>query len=83
MIEDAPRIMRSKAISFYGLSLILLCLLPSLSEGADPLVRGKLTLKVWSVPDPKATSAPNLADLAVVEEFQRKYPHIQLKGYSG
>ena len=69
-----------------ALVLVLACLaIPCRRACADPAprARGKLVLKVWSVPDPTATTAFNLAELAVVDAFQKKYPHIELRGFSG
>ena len=43
----------------------------------------KLPLKVFQLPDPRQTSAAALADLAVLEAFKKRYPHIRLSSFSG
>jgi hypothetical protein len=40
-------------------------------------------LKVFKLPDPKSNEAFNRADMAVVEAFRKKFPHIELRAYSG
>ena len=45
--------------------------------------REKLILKVFSLPNARNTSTPNLANLAVVDEFHKRFPHIRLRGFSG
>ncbi len=42
-----------------------------------------ITLKVFKLPDPKATDAYSRAEKAVVRAFKEKYPHIELKSFSG
>jgi ABC-type sugar transport system permease subunit/ABC-type glycerol-3-phosphate transport system substrate-binding protein len=43
----------------------------------------KIVLKVWSLPDPRNTTPSTKADLAVIEAFQKKYPYIELRQFSG
>jgi len=45
--------------------------------------RGKLVLKVWTLPNPRDTSPPVVAELAVIERFQEKYPNISLRSFTG
>ena len=59
------------------------CVCPTVSAGDEGAVRGKMTLRIWSVPNPRSTSAPDQANVAVVDEFRRRYPNIQLKGFTG
>lgn len=40
-------------------------------------------LKVFELPDPRHTDAHSKANLAVVQAFQKKYPHIELRAFSG
>ncbi len=44
---------------------------------------GRVILKVFALPDPKSTSAFDLAEMAVVEAFKAKYPTIELRQFSG
>ncbi len=43
----------------------------------------KVILKVFSLPDPKATDAFNRADMEVIKAFKKKYPWIELRSFSG
>jgi ABC-type sugar transport system permease subunit/ABC-type glycerol-3-phosphate transport system substrate-binding protein len=43
----------------------------------------KVILKIFKLPDPKSNEAFNRADMAVVEAFREKFPHIELRAYSG
>lgn len=43
----------------------------------------KLPLKVFRLPDPRNTSPSSLADQAVVVAFQKRFPHIRLRSFSG
>ncbi len=43
----------------------------------------KVILKVFSLPDPKATDAFNRADMEVIRAFKEKYPWIELRSFSG
>ncbi len=43
----------------------------------------KVILKVFKLPDPKSNEAFNRADMAVINAFKKKSPHIELRGYSG
>jgi len=43
----------------------------------------KVILKVFSLPDPKATDAFNRADMEVIKAFKKKYPGIELRSFSG
>lgn len=40
-------------------------------------------LKVFELPDPRHTDANSKANLAVVQAFREKYPHIDLRAFSG
>jgi len=44
---------------------------------------GKIILKVFELPDPRHTDAYSKANLAVVQAFRQKYPHIELRAFSG
>lgn len=44
---------------------------------------GKIILKVFELPDPRHTDAYSKANLAVVQAFKEKYPHIELRAFSG
>ncbi len=43
----------------------------------------KVLLKVFELPDPRKTDAYSRANLAVVEAFRKKFPHIELRAFSG
>ncbi len=43
----------------------------------------KTILKVFALPDPKNTDAFTKADIAVIEEFKRRHPDIELRSFSG
>ena len=43
----------------------------------------KVILKVFELPDPKRTDAFAKADMAVIKAFKEKYPHIELRSFSG
>lgn len=43
----------------------------------------KIILKVFELPDPKATDAFSRADRAVIAAFKEKYPNIELRSFSG
>ncbi len=43
----------------------------------------KITLKVFELPDTKKTDPVTKADIAVVDAFKKKYPHIELIAFSG
>lgn len=43
----------------------------------------KVVLKIFELPDPKKTDAVTKADLAVIDAFKKKYPHIELVAFSG
>jgi multiple sugar transport system permease protein len=57
--------------------LIFLISINSLSAG------DKVVLKVFSLPDPKATDAFSRADMEVIKAFKEKYPWIELRSFSG
>jgi len=85
------RLFSCKAGTFRGpsgwavlLATVLLALfrLPGVGA-ADGAAEKKLVLKVWSLPDPRRTDAAGLADLAVIEEFRKRFPHIELRSVSG
>lgn len=40
-------------------------------------------LKVFELPDPRHTDANSKANMAVVQAFREKYPHIELRAFSG
>jgi len=46
-------------------------------------VPAPVVLKVFELPDPRATDAYSKANLAVVQAFRSKYPHIELRAFSG
>ena len=70
---------RSEALkAVLAAATVLLILIGRGAVARDPLV-----LKVWSVPDPRATNAMDLAELAVVDAFHKKYPGVVLRGFSG
>ncbi len=45
---------------------------------AEPVI-----LKVFELPDPRHTDAYSKANLAVVQAFRERYPHIELRAFSG
>ncbi len=62
------------------LFLALLFLAPVAVRAKAP---ERVVLKVFELPDPRKTDAYSRANMAVVEEFRRKYPHIELRAFSG
>lgn len=46
-------------------------------------VPAPIILKVFELPDPRATDAYSKANLAVVQAFRARYPHIELRAFSG
>ena len=58
-------------------------ILSSLSAKLTAVTNKKIVLKVFELPDPKRTDAFNKADQAVVNAFQKKYPNIELRSFSG
>ncbi len=42
-----------------------------------------VVLKVFELPDPRATDAASKANAAVVQAFKKKFPHIELRAFSG
>ncbi|MBI9030986.1 extracellular solute-binding protein [bacterium] len=40
-------------------------------------------LKVFELPDPRKTDAYTKSNIAVIEAFKQKYPHIELRSFSG
>lgn len=64
------------------ITAVLLCL-AGIGQAADPVAPDPVILKVWKLPDPKKTDAFNRADLAVVDAFRKKSPHIELRPFSG
>ena len=67
--------MRRALISLW---LVLTGLLAPLTAARVPVV-----LKVFELPDPRATDANSKANAAVVQAFRQKYPHIELRAFSG
>lgn len=43
----------------------------------------KIILKVFELPDPKNTDAFTKANIAVIDAFKEKFPHIELRSFSG
>ena len=63
----------------------LMSLLLLLTGLMTPLTaaRASIVLKVFELPDPRATDANSKANAAVVQAFRQKYPHIELRAFSG
>jgi len=81
--ENILTSMRSWRCILVATVFAFLCVLQRPVTAADPEPRGKMTLKVWKVQDPRTNNPSEQADLEVLAEFQRRYPHIQLKGFTG
>ncbi|MDZ4182078.1 MAG: extracellular solute-binding protein [Candidatus Cloacimonadaceae bacterium] len=62
-------------------ALILLLIL--LIGGVLHAAGDKVILKIFELPDPRKTDAGTKANLAVIDAFLKKYPHIELRAYSG
>ncbi len=43
----------------------------------------KVVLKIFEFPDPRNATSFTKANLAVIDAFQKKYPHIELRSFSG
>ena len=76
--------------TFVLMAAIVALAAPSLQAATEPKPtepdtpeRGKLVLKVWSLPDPRSRVANVLAEFAVLRAFKEKYPHIELKSFTG
>ncbi len=67
-----------RLISILVFFLCLGAVAPVWSVIAQPVV-----LKVFELPDPRKTDAYSRANLAVVEAFRKKFPHIELRAFSG
>ncbi|MFA7543475.1 MAG: extracellular solute-binding protein [Candidatus Cloacimonadaceae bacterium] len=65
------------------LRIVLLLTLLSVSALMAAKAPGKIILKVFELPDPRHTDAYSKANLAVVQAFRQKYPHIELRAFSG
>ncbi|MDD3535216.1 MAG: extracellular solute-binding protein [Candidatus Cloacimonetes bacterium] len=65
------------------LRIVLLLTLLSVSALMAAKAPGKIILKVFELPDPRHTDAYSKANLAVVQAFKEKYPHIELRAFSG
>jgi len=66
--------------------LLTLLLLTQAAEAQDSSLRGdyiKVPLKLFALPDPKNPSPFAQADVAVLREFQKRYPHIELEQFTG
>ena len=70
--------MRRNIILVFCFLLCLGALAPAWSKSPK-----KVLLKVFELPDPRKTDAYSRANLAVVEAFRKKFPHIELRAFSG
>ncbi|MBT3755222.1 MAG: extracellular solute-binding protein [Candidatus Cloacimonetes bacterium] len=61
--------------------IIIITILLIISLGL--FAEDKVILKVFELPDPKRTDAFAKADMAVIKAFKEKYPHIELRSFSG
>lgn len=68
---------RSSALYFF---FLLLALCHGTKLQAEP---ERVVLKVFELPDPRHTDPGSKANLAVVKAFREKYPHIELRAFSG
>ncbi|MBP7562213.1 MAG: extracellular solute-binding protein [Candidatus Cloacimonetes bacterium] len=73
-MEDRPCRFRQYPVLF--LFVFLLIIFPLFSEE-------KIILKVFELPDPQKTDAYTKANSNVVKAFREKYPHIELRAFSG
>ena len=62
-------------------SILIITILLIISLGL--FAEDKVILKVFELPDPKRTDAFAKADMAVIKAFKEKYPHIELRSFSG
>ncbi|HNX00604.1 MAG TPA: extracellular solute-binding protein [Candidatus Cloacimonadota bacterium] len=58
-------------------AVLLLCFASMLSASE------KIVLKIFEFPDPRNATSFTKANLAVLEAFQKKYPNIELRSFSG
>jgi len=65
-------------LRFWFLVFLLTGFLAPLAGSRPPVV-----LKVFELPDPRATDANSKANAAVVQAFRKKFPHIELRAFSG
>lgn len=70
--------MRKYLLFVFCFLLCLMALVPAWSKSPK-----KVLLKVFELPDPRKTDAYSRANLAVVEAFREKFPHIELRAFSG
>jgi len=61
------------------ITLFVCGLIPGESRASEK----KLILKVFTLPDPRSSDAFTQADLAVIRAFEKQYPHIELRQFSG
>jgi len=57
--------------------LLLACLATAVAV-EEPII-----LKVWQLPDPRSSDAFGLAQMAAVDAFRQRYPHVELRSFSG
>ncbi len=65
------------------LVLVFLLALWGAAVPAQAKSPSRVVLKVFELPDPRKTDAYSRANLAVVEAFRKKFPHIELQAFSG
>ena len=73
MRSHVTRLLLLTTLALVGIGLVV-----SSPAEDDPVI-----IKVWELPDPKRTDAFTRSDLAVVQAFRKKFPHIELRPFSG
>jgi len=60
------------------LPVLVLACLAAVVAAEEPII-----LKVWQLPDPRSSDAFGLAQMAAVDAFRQRYPHVELRSFSG
>ncbi len=80
MVGNGRKVKMTKVflVSFLAVFILLCCM----RSWADT-VEEPVTLKLFEMPDPKSADPFSQAEWAVIRAFQKKYPYIELKPFSG
>ena len=63
--------------------IFILLMMAALCGSLPAVRREPIVLKVFELPDPRATDANSKANAAVVQAFRQRFPHIELRAFSG
>ena len=71
-----------KNVKLFVIFIVIINIVNSLC-GTVNTNQDHIILKVFELPDPRKTDAYTKANIAVIEAFKQKYPHIELRSFSG